>query len=382
MKILMVAMPSLHFFRWTEQLQEAGHEVFWFDITDGGKEASRIHWVKQIVGWKLKVNYPLRYRIKKNWPYLYQFIQKYNEREILPVFEKVLDDIKPDIVHSFEMIVSGLPILKAMDKNRDIKWVYSSWGSDMYYFNELGVKKEEVQDFFSRVDYLITDCKRDYNIAIKNGFYTNYLGVFPGNGGIQYNDQAMKDTLSERNIILIKGYNTGVGKGIYILKALSQELLPILKEYDILVFGANEEIEKYVKTENRFKELNIKVYPNTVFIPNPELIRLMGKSYLYLGNSSSDGIPNTMLEAMGMGAFPIQSNPGNATSEVISHGENGLLITNPEDSKEIEGLLKFALQNRELVNSAFVYNTTYFRCKYERKNVKDRILKLYEKVIK
>jgi hypothetical protein len=46
-------------------------------------------------------------------------------------------------------------------------------------------------------------------------------------------------------------------------------------------------------------------------------IRNHGQSILHIGNSISDGMPNALLEAMGMGAFPIQSNPGKVSEEVI-----------------------------------------------------------------
>lgn len=57
-KILMVAMPSLHFFRWTEQLKDAGFEVYWFDITGSGQYIERIHWVHQHTHWKLDGIFP------------------------------------------------------------------------------------------------------------------------------------------------------------------------------------------------------------------------------------------------------------------------------------------------------------------------------------
>ena len=57
----------------------------------------------------------------------------------------------------------------------------------------------------------------------------------------------------------------------------------------------------------------------------------MGKSGIHIANSISDGMPNALLEAMGMGAFPIQSNPGKVSEEVITHGKNGFLIEDQND---------------------------------------------------
>ena len=103
MKILMVSMASLHFFRWTEQLNDSGHEVYWFDILDSGKPSYRISWVHQMVGWKLRWDFPGRYFVKNKFPRIYKFIQKVNNRNTAHEFEKYLLEVKPEVVHSFEI---------------------------------------------------------------------------------------------------------------------------------------------------------------------------------------------------------------------------------------------------------------------------------------
>jgi hypothetical protein len=77
MKILLVAIPNHHFFQWANQLKDSGHDVFWFDITDGAGFVERINWITQFNGWKLKWNYPFRYKIKKDFPHLYSFFENH-----------------------------------------------------------------------------------------------------------------------------------------------------------------------------------------------------------------------------------------------------------------------------------------------------------------
>ena len=126
MKILLVSMSSLHFFRWTEQLHDSGHELHWFDILDGGGQVSRLKNVSQITGWKLRYKYPGRYFIKSKLPWLYRLIQKINTNNTEVVFEKALQDIKPDVIHSFALYVACTPILKTMLRYPKIPWIYSS----------------------------------------------------------------------------------------------------------------------------------------------------------------------------------------------------------------------------------------------------------------
>ena len=379
MKILMVAIPNHHFFQWVNQLKDSGYEVYWFDITDGGPKSDKIPWVKQIKGWKLRWDFPFRSTIKKKFPKLYRQIQKVNERNAARFFKKTLNNIKPDIVHCFEMQLSGLPILSIMETNK-LPFIYSSWGSDVFYYDKLGVSKQQLQRFYNRVNYAITDCKRDYNLMVENGFNSKFLGVFPGNGGLTINQNNMQ-LISKRNIVLIKGYDDGVGKALVVLKAL--ELLPktIIKNYKLVVYSADYSVETHIKNSSFFSDLEIEIYSRFAFLQNERLLKIMGKSCIHIANSISDGMPNVLLEAIGMGAFPIQSNPGNVTEEVISHGKNGYLIHNPLDAIEISNLIKEALANETLRKDAQNYNVKFIDEHYNRAILQPKIITLYESVL-
>jgi glycosyltransferase involved in cell wall biosynthesis len=280
-------------------------------------------------------------------------------------------------VHSFAIQLSAIPILAIMEKQASIKWVYSSWGSDMFYSDHMGIDDNLMNKTLKRLDYLITDCLRDFEIAKNKGFKNNFLGVFPGNGGVQFDEKLILPVF-ERKTILIKGYNDAIGKGINSVKAITNDLISLLEDYTVVVFGADKEIVEYIRTSDTFKKIKTKIYLKSEFILNSELIKLMGASYIYIGNSISDGLPNALIEATGMGAFPIQSNPGNVTTELISNRHNGLLIDNPLNCKEIESLIKVAILNPDLIEVAFEYNTNIIKNKYNRERIKLEIIKLYE----
>ena len=107
----------------------------------------------------------------------------------------------------------------------------------------------------------------------------------------------------------------------------------------------------YTKTNN----LNFRVFDRSA-LSHDEVMELMGKSLLYIGNSISDGMPNTLLEAIVMGAFPIQSNPGYVTEEIIENGKNGLLINDAECISDIEKAVRNVIQNKDMVEWAFQKN--------------------------
>jgi hypothetical protein len=112
MKILMVSIPN-HHFQWVDQLKDCGYDVIWFDASDGGSHVEELIGLK-IKDWKLKWNFPMRHSLKQYFPLFYKGIQKWNERDIADVFENIIQKYQPNIVHSFEMRLVGLPILAVM----------------------------------------------------------------------------------------------------------------------------------------------------------------------------------------------------------------------------------------------------------------------------
>lgn len=374
----MVSMPTLHFFRWTDQLKNSDHEIYWFDIVDGSP-TKKLPWVKKVNGWKVRYPYAKgRYFLKKKSPFIYKIIKPLFERNTAKEFEKALDRIKPDVVHSFVLYISCAPIYSIMLKNKSLPWIYSSWGSDLYYFQNLPKYLKEIKTVLPRVNYMFSDCLRDKQLAEKYGFSGHYLGSYPGGGGydLQTYDNYIA-AVEKRNIILIKGYQGRSGRALNVLKAIEQ-IIDFLKPYKIVVFGADDEVVRFVKHSSVInKNDNLEILPLSQFLPHSEIMQLMGKSLIYIGNSNSDGMPNTLLEAIIMGAFPIQSNPGGATEEIIVHGKNGLIISDHNNSDEIASLLKEAITNKELLNSAFRINQSETKLKFDRNHISNEVIKKY-----
>lgn len=379
MKILMVSMINYHFVSWAEQLKASGHELYWFDVFDNGKPVERLHWMHQKTGWKLRFDYPMRTKVKRYFPKLYRIINQINSRNTAQVFETFLKQVQPDVIHCFEMKISGIPILEVLQKYENLPLMYSSWGSDLFHFKALGLTAKQVNAFLLRANFLLTDCKRDHQIALANGFKGAFLGVFPGNGGILALHQEI-GTSADRNIILIKGYEDGVGKASVVLKALELLPLDVLQVHEIVIYSADEPLIKQVKASKKLSQLQLKILPRKAQIPQRELLVLMGKSKIHIANSLSDGMPNALLEAMGMGAFPIQSNPGNVTEEVLRHYENGLLIANPESETEIAALLMEALFDNDLREKAQQYNVKFIEANYSRAGLTSKIIELYNQI--
>lgn len=373
MKILMVSMFANHFFNWTNQLKNSGHEVYWIDVFDNGFVVPNIAWVNQTVGWKRRYNIPGRQTLKRKAPFIYKLVEGLNERELSDIVDKKIREINPDVVQSFVLFSACAPILEVMRKNPHIKWIYSAWGNDLYYFQNQPEYLKDIKAVLPRVDYMFADCHRDYEIATKYGFRGRFLGVFPGGGG--YNFQFEKDILPvrERKIILIKGYQKLFGQCIKVLQAL-EGIEKELAGFQVVVFGADEVALEYIDEHKLRQRENFEIQNN---IGRAEVMKLMGKSLFYIGNSISDGTPNTLLEAMIMGAFPIQSNPGGVTEEWIKPGVNGMLIQDPVDVQEIQQRILEPLKDSDFLKRAVEYNFDKIKPRLERDVVTTEVLQEY-----
>jgi len=377
MKILMVSMFSNHFFNWTGQLRESEHEVYWLDVFDSNTKVNELDFVFQILGWRNKIKYPGRYWIKKHLPNLNRIINSFNQRDFSKTFERKLLEINPDVVHSFVMYSACVPILKVMKRNSEIKWMYSAWGNDLYFYQNESVKLQGIKETLPKLDYMFADCSRDHDIAKKYGFNGKYLGTFPTGGGYDfelYNPYMLP--FIKRKKIIVKGYEHNFGRCIKVLEAITL-LKEELEDHEIIVFAANKKVFNYAKEKTLDSWENVTICG---LLSHNEVLKHMGSSQIYIGNSISDGTPNTLLEAIIMGAFPIQSNPGGATAELISHKENGLLIDDPEDVKEIVKHISYALNHLDKVREGIAYNNKEIKPKLERKYIKKLVLAQYEKV--
>jgi len=378
MKVLLISMHSIHATRWINNLNESEYELYWFDVTGKGK-IKTLETVTQFVDWK-KRKIPFvkgEYWLSKKLPKLYKLIRPFLEVTENEALENIIKTIQPDLIQSFEMQSCSYPILQTMLKFPKTKWLYNCWGNDIYYYQKIPTHKTKVNQVLSRIDYMTSDCDRDRLLSMKKGFKGTFLGVIPTGGGYDLSFfESFREPFRRRDIIIVKGYHHHFGRGLNIIKAL-KEIEEEIRDYKVVVFGAHKIVEDYVKNHELLFQVN-----DRHGLKQDEVLKIMGKAAIYIGNNVSDGMPNTLLEAMIMGAFPIQSNPGGATAEIIAHGKNGLLISNPEDVNEIKSLLLQAIYSKEMRASAFEYNAKLAKEKLDYESNKKKIVGIYQGLIK
>lgn len=374
MKILFISMPSIHAIRWIYNLKDTSFELYWFDVLGRGNMET-INRVHQFTDWERRKLPYLKgeYFLSRNYPSFFEKIEPFLKVTANQELEKIIKTIQPDIIHSFEMQSCSYPIIETMNLYPNIKWIYSCWGSDLFYYRQFSKHQKKIKTVLERINFMHADCNRDYTIAKELGFRGINLELIPGGSGFDLElYKKYKTPTEQRKTIVIKGYQHQFGRGLKVVEALS-EMHSELQNFEVVVFGAHNVVIDYIKE----KRLPFEYYHRHE-LPQNKLLALMGKSLIYIGNSISDGMPNTLLEAIVMGAFPIQSNPGGVTAELIRHGENGFLIENPESTEEIKQLIRMAISNVTMIETANSINTVLAQEKLEYEKVKTKIVAMYQ----
>lgn len=371
-------MPSVHVERWINNIiEEPNFEIYWFDILNRGTISTSSK-VIQLTNWKKrKIPYIKgEFFLSNKFPTIYNKIVGHLEVTASDALFGIIESIRPDVVHSFEMQFCSYPIIEAMNKFPTLKWIYSCWGSDLYYYKNYNTHLKKIIPVLRRINFIHTDCKRDYNLATELGFRGKSLGILPGGGGYKLEElRSFSKPLENRKIILVKGYQHQFGRALNVLSALKKisEESAVLSDYEIVVFGAHKPVFDFVALH----QLPFKVFDRNE-LSNIEVLQLMGETLIYIGNNISDGMPNTLLESLIMGAFPIQSNPGNVTAEVITNSVNGILIENPLDEDEIVSHIYCALNDKERLVNASVLNFEWVNKTLSYKRIQSQIVEMYK----
>jgi glycosyltransferase involved in cell wall biosynthesis len=204
------------------------------------------------------------------------------------------------------------------------------------------------------------------------------LPVVPNSGGfdldrITYLQQS--GPASSRRVIVVKGYQHWAGRALVALRAIAlcaQELA----DYEIAVCLAPNDVKIAAEVLAHDTGLKVQIVPPC---SHDEMLRLLGRARIYLGLSISDAISTSLLEAMVMGAFPIQSNTACADEWIID-GETGLLVP-PEDPEIVATALRRALSDDAVVDHAALRNRCVARERLSVQVIQPRVVHMYRNLL-
>lgn len=388
MKILIVAMAeSVHTSRWISQISNQGWEIHLFPSIN-----SRL--VHQDLR-NVTVHH-LLYHIQKNCdssvkffgiPVLFwriQWIGIYIIKRIFPNYraiqlQRLIKQLKPDIIHSLEFQAAGYLVAEAKE-NSPIgfpTWVATSWGSDLFLFGRLSAHADKVKNVLLKCDYYSADCRRDINIAKKMGFSGKILPVLPATGGFDLSTilKYREIPTSKRKLILIKGNQAWSGRALVALAAI-KKCEDVLHDFSIEIYLAN--IDVAIAAELLSQDIGIPI--SIIHVDtHTQMLQKFGKARISIGLGISDGAPSALLEAIVMGAFPIQSNTSCA-DEWIVDGKSGFIVP-PEDPDIIASAIRKAISDDNLVDTAAQINEETAKKNLDFFLIREKVIELYTKIV-
>lgn len=366
-RILLVAMSnSIHTARWISQISDRGWDLhlfpsvdFWVDVHPElrdvtvyhsgyrRQESSRGRVVFRGVSLAHRLADVYRRRVAKREEPNYRVLQ----------LAKLMDRLRPDIVHSLEIQHAGYLTCEARKLSRSPHppWIVTNWGSDIYLFGRLAEHAPRIREVLATCDYYSCECLRDVSLAKSFGLKGKVFPVFPNTGGFDLglvSRLRAPGPVSARRTVLLKGYQHWAGRALVGLRALAR-CADLLSGYEVVLYSATPDVAVAAELFGQDTGIPVRILPKDS--PHEEILRHHGMARVSIGVSISDAISTSLLEAIVMGSFPIQSSTSCA-DEWIEDGTTGLLVP-PDDPEAVETAIRKALTDDALVDRAAEINS-------------------------
>ena len=326
-RIVLVAMvDSIHVARWIAQFPAAEYKFFIFPSSPNRRIHPLIEQMRASQG-NIEI-YPFGGRISLP---LWGMDLLLGNRVRSWFLQKLIRRVNPDFVHALEFQHGAYLADQALRAGKlDNQFIATNYGSDIYWFQQFPKHLERIKSVLERADRYSAECERDVQLALGYGFKGEVLPVIPNAGGIP-EKYAQMEVLppSERKLIMIKGYDGWVGRATLAVKAL-----PLIKEqlegFEIVFYSCNAKTLRAIRKMARESGIRVTAYPKKK-LSHDQMMEMFGKALIYVGVSLSDGISTSMLEALAMGAYPVQTNTA-CTAEWFSQKAQGLELqeTSPQ----------------------------------------------------
>jgi glycosyltransferase involved in cell wall biosynthesis len=283
-------------------------------------------------------------------------------------------DLKPDLVHAMRIPYEGM---LAADAYGLVPLIVSVWGNDFTLHAPSSPLMGHYTEWTLKVaDGLHADCRRDVRLARQWGFAIDRPAVIlPGNGGIDLEIfHPSSEERSEPLVINPRGFRGYVRNDTFfraIPLVLAQQ--PDARFVCPAMTG-EPQVQRWIA------ELDIahavELLPAQT---RPELAELFRCAQVLVSPSTHDGTPNSLLEGMACGCFPVAGDL-ESIREWITPGQNGLLV-DPADPQAVANAILKALKEKDLRHQAAERNTAiiaeraeYHRCMAQAKGFYERVL--------
>ena len=294
---------------------------------------------------------------------------------------KFIQEVQPDLIHAMRIPYEGMLTASAMNVgarlSRPIPFIVSVWGNDFtLHAPSTPLMKSYTKFVLQNVDALHADTNRDVKLAREWGLGEDKLTlVVPGNGGVRSDIFYPLEELVKNPIIInprgVRPYvrNDSFFKAIPLVLAKYPEA-----KFICTSMQGEAQAMKWIqelKIEDAVKLLSALEYQ--------KMGDLFRSAQIVVSPSIHDGTPNSLIEAMACGCFPVAGDL-ESIREWITHGQNGLLFDS-NDPQTIADAILLGLEREDLRRDAAGLNANLISAKADYEVNMKKVEEFYSSVI-
>jgi glycosyltransferase involved in cell wall biosynthesis len=287
-----------------------------------------------------------------------------------------IQEVQPDLIHALRVPYEGMLTASALSVV-EAPFIASIWGNDF----TLHAPSTPLMGYYTRktmkvVTALHADCERDIRLARAWGLdAAKPTLVTPGNGGVRSDIfYPPAELVKEPIIINPRGFRAYIRNDSF-FKAIPL----VLAKYPNAKFVCAA-MQGEAQAIQWVKELNIEhavtLNPPVTHAGMAEIFR---RAQMIVSPSIHDGTPNSLLEGMACGCFPVAGDL-KSIREWITPRQNGLLF-NSNDPRSIADAILLGIEREDLRREAAGLNAKIISARAEYVGNMGRIEEFYKSVI-
>jgi len=299
------------------------------------------------------------------------------------IYQRLVREINPNLIHALRIPFEGM---LGSYTPPEFPFLVATWGNDLtLHADSSPLMRAFTRRTLKRADGLTADTHRDIRLAQPWELSPNAPTlVVPGSGGLDleaihnaqdFDPQPYHIPTQCDWVINPRGLRPGSVHQDVFFASIPQ----VLKDHPNTCFicpglAGNVQSQSWVDRYGIGKHTFL--LPK---LPQQVLWSVMKRSQLYVSPSSHDGTPNSLLEAMACGCFPVVGDI-ESLREWVKHQENGWLV-DPKNPQDLAKGICQALEMPELRQKATDDNLDLVKERVERKVTRPRINTFYQQFI-
>lgn len=302
---------------------------------------------------------------------------------------RTIREWRPEIIHTLGFEPASYLYLRTRKLHGVAgigRWIAQARGGpDLALNRHLPEYPSQIEEVFATCDHFIADNQQNYDYALAAGLNPSKIsnpgmGVVSGPGGLDLEELRARWTLPpsrrQRVVVWPKAYEINSAKAMPVFEAILKvwdRIQPCriemlwMDQRDVQMWYDKlfpEDIKRFCRTHRR--------------LSREDTLAHIAKARVMMAPSLSDGIPNTMMEAMALGAAPLVS-PLDTIVPVVREDEHVLFARNLYPD-EIGAALVRLMTDDALVDRLAANNLVRIREIADRKAVRAHALAYYQEI--